>query len=795
MFSILDRYTLREILPPFALALVVFTFMLMMKPIDQVAKDLLAKGVEVPVILRMLVLLVPQALAITIPMAFLLGLLVAFGRLSGDSEWIAMQACGVTLLRMLVPVMGLAFVCWAVTSWVMLDAVPSANQAYREIAYKVLAARVESEIKPRIFFADFPNLVLYTRDTVPGGGWTDVFVADTAKPGPPVVSVARSGRMLLERPRRLPSGDQTSGSVEMVLEDRVTYSMSTDASGRAEFEQNVSQTFRAQLDPTEVFPKGMPIKGEPEKTISELRQQVADLKQAGQPTERPEYDIHLKFSIPVACLVFALMGLGFGVSTSRGGKLAAFAMGSGVIFAYYIVMFQARSLSLGGLWPAWLAAWLPNIVLGPAGAWVVYSRARSSGSSFQLTIPAVGFLKRFLPARDAAASASPAGNAAPRPVLVIRFPRFWLPQLGILDRYISKAYLRLQGLAFVSLLGIFYISLFIDLSDKLFRGSTTAGMLLQLFLFKTPQFIYYIIPISVLIATLVTIGGLTRNSELIVMRACGISLYRAAYPLVALAAASSLLLFGIEEYLLSASNRQAQDLEQIVRTGQPRASSPLNRRWIAAKNGDIYHYDLFDSSHGQLVGFWKYEFDARNWRLSRITYAERIKFDRPSATPDSPVGTWKAGPGWVREIKSETEWTYAAFPSRLVTMEPPEYFGAIQPEAASMTYSELSDYIDAMEGAGHNILQYLVDLHRKIAFPFVTIVMSLLAVPFAVTTGRRGALYGIGVGIVLAIVYWTANNLFGLVGGAGLLSPLLAAWAPNLLFGAGAAYMILTVRT
>ena len=73
--------------------------------------------------------------------------------------------------------------------------------------------------------------------------------------------------------------------------------------------------------------------------------------------------------------------------------------------------------------------------------------------------------------------------------------------------------------------------------------------------------------------------------------------------------------------------------------------------------------------------------------------------------------------------------------------------------------------------------------------------MTLLAVPFAVTTGRRGALYGIGVGIVLAIVYWTANNLFGLVGAAGLLTPLLAAWAPNLLFGAGAAYLILTVRT
>ena len=137
----------------------------------------------------------PQALAITIPMAFLLGLLVAFGRLSGDSEWVAMQACGVTLLRMLRPVMALALVCWAATSWVMIEAVPAANQAYREIAYGVIAARVESEIKPRIFFTDFPNLVLYATDTAPGGGWSDVFVADTsqARAAPRVASPAAAG--------------------------------------------------------------------------------------------------------------------------------------------------------------------------------------------------------------------------------------------------------------------------------------------------------------------------------------------------------------------------------------------------------------------------------------------------------------------------------------------------------------------------------------------------------------------------------------------------------------------------
>ena len=84
---------------------------------------------------------------------------------------------------------------------------------------------------------------------------------------------------------------------------------------------------------------------------------------------------------------------------------------------------------------------------------------------------------------------------------------------------------------------------------------------------------------------------------------------------------------------------------------------------------------------------------------------------------------------------------------------------------------------------------------EKISFPFVTLVMTLIAVPFAVTTGRRGAMYGVGVGIVLAITYWVAISIFAALGTGGLIGPALAAWAPNLLFGAGAGYLLLTVRT
>jgi lipopolysaccharide export system permease protein len=157
MVRTLDRYILRLVLPPFMLALLVFTFMLQMQPLQNVAEPFIARGVPFVVILRIFIALLPQALAITIPMAFLLGLLIAFGRLSADSEWVALQACGVSLPRLLRPVGVLAVLTWATTSWMIIVALPWGNRTFVEIRYNILASWAEAEVKPRVFFEDYPN--------------------------------------------------------------------------------------------------------------------------------------------------------------------------------------------------------------------------------------------------------------------------------------------------------------------------------------------------------------------------------------------------------------------------------------------------------------------------------------------------------------------------------------------------------------------------------------------------------------------------------------------------------------
>ena len=117
------------------------------------------------------------------------------------------------------------------------------------------------------------------------------------------------------------------------------------------------------------------------------------------------------------------------------------------------------------------------------------------------------------------------------------------------------------------------------------------------------------------------------------------------------------------------------------------------------------------------------------------------------------------------------------------------------PEPERMNFDELRRYIEELKASGYTVLEHEVALQRKFAFPLVPLIMTLIAVPFAVTTGKRGALYGIGIGIALALVYWTAISVFAAFGAGGVMSPTLAAWAPNLLFGSTAAYLLLTVRT
>ena len=783
MPRIIDRYVIREIVPPFLLALLVFTFILIIPFLIDLAEDLIAKGVPAGTILQLTVTLLPQALALTIPMALLIGLLVALGRLSADREFVVMMACGISPYRLLQPILVFSVICWGLTSWVMLKAMPDSNQRFREISTEIAMNRAEGEVRPRVFFEDFPNIVLYVREVPTNGqGWLGVLAADTSNPSSPVIFIAKSGRMIVDRQAR---------TINMVLEEGTRHS--TKLEDPSFYEVSKFERTIVSLNPESVFPRTGPARGERELSVEELQARAVELQAQGISPHRPIMEIHKKFSVPVACFVFAVLGLALGASNRKDGKLAAFVLGIAVIFGYYVIMFTAEALTKGFWVPAWLSMWIPNILLGAAGVFLLINRARSADQPIRIPVPR--WLMRWRRDQDAVDSAPTTGPKRRHPRLVDRVPHFELPRPTLLDIYIAKQYLRILTMTTIGMLGLFYISTFIDMSDKLFKGQTSIGMIVEFLFWSTPEFLSYIIALAVLLSALVTVGLLTKNSELIVMRACGISLYRTALPMVAFALAGSVMLFGMEELILATANQRADRLKHIIRTGQPQTFGVLNRKWIVGNDGQVYHYQYYDPRKRELNSLSVFEFDPQTHALKSRMFVNRATYD-PDREPQGEIPKWALDRGWKREFDPKTQANpFTAFDHVGARFEAADYFVTEAREPELMNFGQLRRYITELKASGYNVLDHEVGLHRKIAFPFVTLVMTLIAVPFAVTTGRRGAMYGIGVGIVLALVYWTMISIFAAFGQGGLIDPALAAWAPNLIFGAAAVYLLLTVRT
>ena len=792
MFSILDRYIVREVLLPFALSLLVLTFVLEIPIILQQGEQLIAKGVSGLVVARLLATLLPSALGLTIPMAVLLGSLIGLGRLSADREFVAMQACGVSLFRMLRPIAGLSLVAAAATAYVMIVALPAENQRFREITFNILAASSEGDVKPRVFFQGFgANRALYVRDVEANGGWRDVFLADR-NGNETTVYFAKQGRLLVDREKK---------TVELLLEGGARHTTYLDTPDL--YDGGVFPRLVLSIDASTVFPRTTVLPGDNEMTLAELRARIADNAKAGRPSYSQFFTIQLKFAFPVACLVLGAIALALGVTNRRDGTLGGFVLGFGVVMIYYFVLWASRALAYSGKIPPSLGAWIANLVFGAVGVGLVIWRAGAADRTIRLSLP------RFRRASDAGNVAKPVappgGERGTRRIVgaMFRVPSF-VPRPRLLDLYVAREYLRVFGLGLVGLLGLFYISTFIDMADRLFRGSATTTILLSYMYYQTPRFVYYIIPISALVATLVVIGSLTKSSELIIMRACGVSLYRSAVPLILFAVALSATLFELQDRVLPDSNRQADEILYGIRfPGQ--TFGLLDRQWISGRGGDIYHYESFDPRQNSFRGLTVYDLDGRSWRLASLTYAKEAGAEATATAAnveDERAFPWQGRQGWTRTFTAVENGTasrvaidYQPFPAKTLPLEPPSYFKTDAPDAERMTYDQLRNYIAQLRTSGFQVIPYVVQLQRKVAFPFVTLIMTLLAVPFAVTTGRRGALYGIGVGIVMAIVYWTTQSVFGAVGAGGLISPTLAAWAANILFGAAAAYMILTVRT
>jgi LPS export ABC transporter permease LptG/LPS export ABC transporter permease LptF len=789
--TLLDRYVAREIWPPTGLGLMLFTFILLLDQISNLMKVLVSRGADLATVVRAFSYLLPSIFSVTIPMAFLLGVLLAFGRMASDSEIVALRASGVSPLSLLRPVVSLSLVTAFLTFYVYAVLGPAANQAYREIIFALIVSRARNDVQPRVFNDDLipgGTMVLYVSDiAAETGQWKDVFIHDTRNPQQPKVILARGGQLTIDKERK---------RVGLDLQNGVSYTFQVSQASEIGADHFATGYFPFAYE--EFFPKLPLAKGDRELTMGELSQRVRDLRAQGKPkTESARYEVewHKKLAIPTACFVFGLLGLGLSLGSKKEARSAAFGLSIGVIFVYYVLIRLGEQAGDNGLMAPLVAVWAANAVLGAAGVTLLYLNYREAAFDpldprhYRALLPRIRTRKAPLPAP--ARPRGPGGRGRPRRVIVLRIPRLSLPIPGLIDRYIVRTYLEKYALVLTAFWAIFVLVSFMDLFDDVQQNKVKGVVVFHYYAFNTPTIAHLLTPVAVLVAVLITFGVMARYNEITAMKAAGLSIYRIVFPALALSALVCFGMFEIAEYLLPPLNKRANQDMNVIKGRPPQSSSSNEHRWILGSDGRIYNFDYLqrgDALGGvptSLYGLSIYDVDPARWQLRDRLYAARA--------------IWN-GMGY----NLERGWRWAFLPrpafrefaeARTREIEAPTYFAREERESETMSFGELRSHIVTLEKLGLDVTRLRVELHRKIAYPMVSLIMTMIAIPFAFVVARRGALYGVATSVVIAIVYWAMIGIFSALGDNARLPPLLAAWAPNILFGTTALYFLFTLDT
>jgi lipopolysaccharide export system permease protein len=366
----LYRYLLKELFPSFFLGLVGFTFILLTGRILQLTELFVNKGIPLIYILKLLYLLLPSFFVLTIPMATLLSVLLTFNRLSSDNEITALKASGVSLYQMTPAVWVLALSATLATTLLSLYFLPQANQASRSLLYEVASSKAHAGLRERVFNDDFEGLVLYVERVIPRTfQWENVFISDSRNAAEVHTIIAHQG-MVLSDPERL--------TVTLRLKNGAIHKLGDEPDAYEKMDFN---TYDLHLSlKTDWKDKKNDEKHPADMSLSELSKAIQALRLKKADVKPQMIKIHEKFSIPLACLVFGIIGIPLGLQSraSRGGKTIGFAWSIGVLLVYYLLTNAGTSLAERGVLLLEIGMWAANVIFLALGIYMLIKAANES---------------------------------------------------------------------------------------------------------------------------------------------------------------------------------------------------------------------------------------------------------------------------------------------------------------------------------------------------------------------------------------------------------------------------------
>jgi len=773
---IFTRYILREVLSHALIGAAVFTFVIFLRDLEKILELVVRASAPLPSVAELFFFTVPTALTITIPMGVLVGILIGLSRLAADSEVTAMRASGIGVATFVRIISIFVLAAWVLAMVNNVYWAPRSAAALDRLQDKLKTSQVSFEIQPRVFYEGFRNIVLYVQDATTTAGsalWRNVFLADITDPSNPKIIVARQGMAVSEGPQNVHLHLMYGQQHETDPKNPQNYSITT---------------FNVTDIPIQMPPENQ---GQPtpatELTTSALLREAGLIKNRGM-ARSYMIEFNRRLALPTACLVLALVGIPLGLSSKKGGKSTGIVLTIALVFVYYFISLFGVSLARQGKLSPALGVWLANILFfigGVALLWRVDQMPIEIGSVRawweRLRQRVIKRKQSLLPTRTGSSALERVYSR--KRVFSARFPL-------LLDDYILREFVTYLVMILTTFLILVLVFTFFELLSDILRNKIPLTIVGEYLLNVAPYLIYKTTPMSMLLAVLVTLGLMQKANELTAMKASGISIYRIVVPILLTGVLLAGALFFFDQFYLPAANRRQDALRNIIKGKPAQTYLRPDRRWIVGQHDTIYYYQFFDSDRDQFARITAYEFEPRSFQITRRIYAARAHWE------DS-LGRWIYEKGWDRAFHGPAIGSYKKFDVSTFAelSEPPAYFKKEVKQSSEMSYEELTRYIRDLEQSGFDVVRLKVQLQEKFAFPLITFVMAILAIPFALTTARRGALTGVAVAVGIAVAYTIVSSLFEAMGNLSQLPPLLAAWSPDLIFALVGGYMVLKVPT
>src|SRR5437867_9356118 len=762
----LDRYIFREIFFPSVIALAALTFIAFLafsREIGWLLELIVRQSATISDTWTISLAILPNVLTFTIPMAVLVGILTGFGRISSDSEAIAFRASGLSMVRLLFPVMLLGVIGCGASLAINASVAPGTASRLRELRYEIAARQVSLEVKPRVFNESLTNLVLYVQNTAPEGfRWDGIMLADMTQPDQPRVTFARSGNLFKDDENHAFLLTLTNGSTHFVAP------LSPD---------------RYSFDTFETTRTSVPIPETPAKPDMPTLQETTtgtiwNKMQARTATREERVEFHRRLALPFACLVFTIVGLPLGVSTTRGSRSMGLVLSLILMLLYYLSFIGGTRIASNAQFsPVW-GAWLPNLAFAMIGLFLL---ARSDREQENQLLSRLASAMRWL--SETLASFRTSRTRWNRwTYSLTHHPKFF----RLLDVYVLRGFWFFFVLVLIVFVSVFILVTLFELLPDIIKNHIDTAIVISYFFYLLPQILYYVIPLTVLLAILINLGTLTKTNETLAVKAGAISLYRLGLPLIVMGLALSGGIYCVQDFMLPYSTQRQDEYRNVIKGRAAQTYRDPERKWMAGSEDRIYHYNYFDPNLDLFGGISVFEFKPDTFELNQWVFATRGSWEG---------SYWLLEDGWVRRLDLKGRVDYRAFDRLEMQLDGPEYFKKEVRTAAQMTYPELKRYINSLKRSGFDVSTLMVDLYRKLSFPLVSFIMAIIGIPFSFTTGKKGAFYGIGSCLAIGIFYWSAFEFFDKLGGMNRLSPFIAAWFPNLIFGCGGVWMLLRVKT